>query len=192
MPGDPVVVVGQGLIGQLHARIQAARGCRVVASDLYPWRLERSAAGGVMRTVNAREEDVIEVVKGMWPDGVPVAVEASSRQEGIDVCVEMLRGRPWGSDVDSRLSVLMLQASYLLRLQFDDMPLFRKEYTIVNSRDADPADMVGAAQMIRAGSLRVDDLITLRARPEEAPAAFEELLNNPDKHLTIVFEWGTA
>jgi 2-desacetyl-2-hydroxyethyl bacteriochlorophyllide A dehydrogenase len=189
MPADPVVVVGQGLIGQLHARIQAARGCQVVVSDLHPWRLERAEAGGVMRTVNAREEDVVEVVKGLWPDGVPAAVEASSRQEGVDTCVEMIRGRPWNSDVDNRLSVLMLQASYLMRLEFDDMPLFHKEYTIVNARDTDPRDLVGAAQMIRSGSLKVDDLITLRARPQDAAEAFGELLAHPEQHLTIVFAW---
>jgi len=187
LPGDPVVVIGQGLIGQLHARIQAALGRLVVAADLLPWRLKRSAAGGVMRTVNAAEEDVVSVVKDMWPDGVPVAVEASARQEGVDVCVELLRQRPW--NVDERLSVLLLQGTYTEPLRIDAMALFMKEYVLLNSRDNDHRDLVAAARMIGRGTLRVDDLITLRPLPQNATDAFAELLEHPERNLTIVFDW---
>ncbi len=187
IPGDPVVVIGQGLIGQLHARIQAALGRLVVVADLLPWRLERSAAGGAIRTVNAAQEDVVAAVREMWPDGVPAAVEASARQEGIDVCVELLRQRPWNAD--ERLSVLLLQGTYVEPVRIDAMKLFMKEYVLLNSRDNDHRDLVGAARMIGAGTLRVDDLITLRSRPQDAADAFAELLGHPERNLTIVFDW---
>lgn len=187
LPGDAVVVIGQGLIGQLHARVQAATGRRVAAADLLPWRLERSAAGGVLRTINAGEEDVLAAVKALWPEGVPVAVEASARQEGIDLCVDLIR--PRASHGDERMPVLLLQGTYPEPIRVDAMTLFMKEYVLLNSRDTDYRDLVGAAQMIGAGALRVDDLITLKARPRDAAEAFGELLEHPDRHLTIVFEW---
>jgi 2-desacetyl-2-hydroxyethyl bacteriochlorophyllide A dehydrogenase len=187
LPGDRVVVIGQGLIGQLHARIQAARGCHVVASDILPWRLERSEAGGVMRAINAREEDVEAVVNEMWPDGAQVAVEASARQEGLDLCAELLRTRRWNSD--DRMPVLVIQASFMGQIELNCRTLFGKEYLLLNTRDTDPRDLYGAAQMIRTGALDVSDMITLRAEPEYAEQAIKELLEHPDEHFTCVFDW---
>ena len=186
-PGDTVLVLGQGLIGQLHARIQAAMGRQVIVADLVPWRLERSLAGGVMRAINAKDEDVAAVVRDVWPDGPQVAVEATGRQEGIDLCAELVRGRAWGGD--DRMPMLLLQASYFTRLQFDARTFFMKEFVAISTRDADPRDVVGAAGMIGAGALRVDDLITLKAPPQKAAATFDELLAHPDRHMTALFIW---
>ncbi len=186
-PGDRVVVIGQGLIGQLHARIQAAMGRQVAAADILPWRLERSAAGAVRHVINAEEEDVEEAVRDLWPEGVQAAVEASSRQEGIDLCARLLHERPW--DEDGPLPVLLVQSSIHGRISVDCRELFMKEYVLLNSRDTVSRDLAGAAAMIRCGSLRVGDLITLRARPEDAGEAIRELLENPDRHMTVVFEW---
>jgi 2-desacetyl-2-hydroxyethyl bacteriochlorophyllide A dehydrogenase len=186
-PGESVLVLGQGLIGQLHARIQVAFGRQVVAADIVPWRLERSLAGGVARIINAKEQDVAAAVREVWPEGPQVAVEATARQEGIDLCVKLLRGRSWGGD--DRMPVLILQATYPGRIQFDARTCFMKEFITISTRDTDPRDMVGAACMIGAGGLRVDDLITLKARAQEAAAAFDELLSHPERHLTCVFDW---
>jgi len=186
-PGDTVLVLGQGLIGQLHARVQAAFGRQVAVADLVPWRLERSLAGGVARAINAKEEDVAAAVRALWPEGPQVAVEASARQEGIDLCVELLRGRAWGRE--DRMPMLLLQASYFTRLQFDANTFFLKEFIAISTRDTDPRDLVGAAGMIGAGSLRVDDLITLKAPPQKAAAAFDELLSHPERHMTALFLW---
>jgi 3-hydroxyethyl bacteriochlorophyllide a dehydrogenase len=186
-PADRVLVIGLGLIGQLHARIQAAMGREVIAADILPGRIERAVAAGVMRGVNAAEEELAEVVAGIWPDGPQVAVEATARQEGLDQCMALLRKRAWGGD--DRMPVLVVQSSFVGRISFAYDAVFGAECLIVPTRDQDPRDLAAAAQMIGAGSLRVDDLITLRTRPQEAPAAFQELLEHPEKHVTIVFEW---
>jgi 2-desacetyl-2-hydroxyethyl bacteriochlorophyllide A dehydrogenase len=184
---DRVVVIGQGLIGQLHARIQAAMGRQVIVSDLLESRLERSLAAGVTVAVNAAERDTVEAVREVWPDGVQVAVEASARQEGLDQCVALVHQPAWGSD--ERMPVLVVQSSFTEPLVFDYGRIFAKEVVIVPTRDAIPRDSTAAAQMIRTGTLRVDDLITLRARPQEAADAFAELLAHPERHFTCVFEW---
>lgn len=186
-PGDGVFVVGQGLIGLLHARIQAAWGRRVVVSDVLPGRLARSGAHGGVRTINAAEEDVAGAVLRIWPGGPRVAVEASARQEGIDLCVELVRGRNWGTD--DPMGMVVIQSSFMDRISVHARQFFMKEFLIVSSRDTDPRDLTGAAGMIGSGALRVDDMITLRARPQDAPAAFEQLLAEPDRHLTVVFDW---
>ncbi len=186
-PGDRVVVVGQGLIGQLHARIQLAFGRRVIVSDILPGRLEHSEAAGVLRAVNAAEEDVASVLRAAWPDGADVAVEASARQEGLDLCAELLRGRQWNSD--DRMPVLVIQSSFLGRIEVDCRLLFSKEHLLLNPRDTDGRDLVGAAGMIGSRALPIADLVTMKADPKDAADAFCELQDNPDRHFTCVFDW---
>jgi 3-hydroxyethyl bacteriochlorophyllide a dehydrogenase len=186
-PADRVVVLGQGLIGQLHARIQVAWGRKVVVSDILPGRLERSAAADVLRTVDARDEDVVSVVHGMWPDGCDVAVEATARQECLEQCVELLCSKPWGTH--DRMPVLVVQSSFPAEINFHYSDIFMKEVAVIPTRDCGPRDMWAASRMIGSGLLRVDDLITSRARPEDAAAAFDDLLSNPNEHFTCVFEW---
>jgi len=186
-PGDPVFVLGQGLIGLLHARVQAAWGRDVIASDVLPGRLRRSAGGYGICTVNAREHDVAEFVRERWPEGPWVAVEASARQEGLDQCVELVRGRNWNSD--DRMGAVLVQSSFMGRISLDARQFFMKEFVVVSPRDTDPRDYPAAAGMIGSGALRVGDIITCRSRPEDAPDAFRVLLENPDEHLTIVFDW---
>ena len=186
-PGDRVLVLGQGLIGQLHARVQAAMGREVAAVDIQPWRLERALAGGARHVINAHEQDVCAAARAIWPEGPQVAVEATARQEGLDLCVELLRKRAWGGD--DRMPVLVVQSTFVGCMSFDYDGLFMAEALVVPTRSTDPRDLLGAAEMIGNGALRVDDLITLRARPNDAAEAFQELLAHPERHMTIVFEW---
>jgi threonine dehydrogenase-like Zn-dependent dehydrogenase len=64
-----------------------------------------------------------------------------------------------------------------------------REETLQSEPHLEPRDLVGAVEMIGNGAPRVDDLITLRARPNDAAEAFQELLAHPERHMTIVFEW---
>ena len=186
-PGDAVLVVGQGLIGQLHARVQAAFGRQVAAVDVLPWRLERSLAGGAMRAINAREEDVASAVRDLWPEGPQVAVEATARPEGLRLCEELLRSRA-RDDMD-RMPVLAVQSTFTGRIEVDADPFFKKEYELVSPRSVDPRDQTAALSMIATGALPVADLITLRADPRNAADAYAELLSHPERHVTCVFEW---
>jgi 2-desacetyl-2-hydroxyethyl bacteriochlorophyllide A dehydrogenase len=186
-PGDGVLVVGQGLIGQLHARVQVALGRQVAVVDILPWRLERSLAGGVARAINAREEDPAAAVHALWPQGPQVAVEATARPEGLRLCEELLRGRAWGGD--DRMPVLAIQSSFVGRIDVDANTFFMKEYILISPRSVDPRDHAAALSMIGAGALPVADLITLRADPRQAAGAYDQLLKHPERHLTCVFEW---
>ena len=186
-PGDSVLVVGQGLIGQLHARVQTAFGRQVAVVDVLPWRLERALAGGAVRAINAKEEDVPAAVHALWPDGPQVAVEATARPEGLRLCEELLRGRAWGGD--DRMPVLAVQSSFVGNIDVDARTLFMKEYLFISPRSTDARDHVAVLAMIGSGTLPVADLITLRADPRDAASAYRELLAHPDRHVTCVFDW---
>ncbi len=66
--GSQVMVVGQGLIGQLATAVLTAAGVRVLAADVIAGRLLVAARMGAERTVNSREARVEDVVRE-WTGG---------------------------------------------------------------------------------------------------------------------------
>jgi predicted dehydrogenase/threonine dehydrogenase-like Zn-dependent dehydrogenase len=61
--GDVVVVLGQGLIGQLTNQILLAAGADVIGVDISAAKLEQSRAAGVRRIINAAEHDPVDAVR---------------------------------------------------------------------------------------------------------------------------------
>ncbi|WP_380164972.1 alcohol dehydrogenase catalytic domain-containing protein [Jannaschia sp. R86511] len=71
-PGDTLVVVGLGPIGDMAARIALHRGVEVIGIDLEPARLARARGRGV--TALMLDDDVVETVQGLTDGRGPHAV----------------------------------------------------------------------------------------------------------------------
>ena len=61
--GEYVAVVGQGVVGQLAGQLAGICGCRVIAMDQLPMRLEVARRCGADLTVNTVEGDPVEAVR---------------------------------------------------------------------------------------------------------------------------------
>lgn len=68
LPGDTVLVCGQGPIGLLFTRILTIHGMRVIATDLLPNRLVLAKQWGAWQSIEANEHQVAESV-GRWTEG---------------------------------------------------------------------------------------------------------------------------
>ena len=73
-PGDPAVVVGDGLVGHWTAQTLAARGAEVVLVGRHGDRLERFR-GPRRHTLDACVEDWVGALRDRFPDGVAVGVD---------------------------------------------------------------------------------------------------------------------
>jgi L-iditol 2-dehydrogenase len=65
LPGDTVLVAGQGPIGLLFTRLLTLRGMKVVASDLLPQRLKLARQWGARWAVNADKPDFTDEILGL-------------------------------------------------------------------------------------------------------------------------------
>ena len=76
-PGDTVLIIGLGLVGNFAAQLFQLAGAEVVASELSALRIEKAKACGINRIVNPNETDLKEYVMD-WTGGkgVHIAVEA--------------------------------------------------------------------------------------------------------------------
>ena len=59
-PGDTVLVIGMGLVGNFAAQLFRMAGAEVMAVDLSDYRLEKARACGIERTVNSGVHDLQE------------------------------------------------------------------------------------------------------------------------------------
>jgi threonine dehydrogenase-like Zn-dependent dehydrogenase len=77
---DWVTVIGQGAIGLLMTQVAKLKGCRVIAIDLYDYRLKFAEKYGADICLNAKEEDVVKRVKEITVRGSDRVIEAAGTQ----------------------------------------------------------------------------------------------------------------
>lgn len=192
-PEDTVVVLGQGLVGNLV--MQAARLYpieQLIAVDALELRCALSQALGAHRVINAAEEDpvaaVYRITNGRGADvvidcvGGPAGVR--SFQQGLDMLAE-----------GGTLHVIGLNQGQPLPL--DPGKIQRKRIIggyYSRDRSTDPAlgMLARAIDRVGRGEIRVTPLITHRFPFRQAKAAFELLHLRPAEAMGVLLDWSSA
>jgi L-iditol 2-dehydrogenase len=165
-PGDLVVVVGAGLIGNLAMQAARTLGAGAVAiADVVPERLDLArhlGADMVIDTSRGHPAASLEAATGRQT--ADVVLEAVGIQATIDLATALTR--PGGS--------LTLIGNVKPRIEQDLQGIVSGELTIRGS-SASAGEYPGCIERIADGRLRVTELIS-RAQPlADGPAAFEAL-----------------
>jgi len=95
--GETVVVTGLGLLGLLSVQMAHAAGCRVVALDLDPERIERAKALGAAVALDARDENATRealdaLTGGIGADAVLLTASTSSN-DPLQQALRLVRQR---------------------------------------------------------------------------------------------------
>jgi threonine dehydrogenase-like Zn-dependent dehydrogenase len=193
--GESCAVMGQGVVGQLLGQLARAAGADpVIGIDLVAARLEQSRVSGLHATVNARDEDTVEAVLRLTGGkGADVAFEATTSAKNFPTLMKL-------AALNGRIVVVGSLAGTVELSLFDELQ--RKELTIIGAwqprAPVVPHHLFPWSQqrnrrvyleMVRAGTLRVDHLITRRGRPDEMPALYGEIAAGPGDWLGVVFVW---
>lgn len=190
-PGDRVAVVGQGLIGQLCNRL-ARILCPASLIALAPSRNRERLArlpGGADEYMSLSEDPLC--VHGIAAD---VVIEAVGTPQANVVAMNCAResGR-----------VILLGSSRGLTRDLDIWALAQKRnLTILGAHISDMPEKDTSPQrwtykqegklfleLLDAGRLKVGDLITWRALPEECNAVYEVLAGGGRDHVGVTFNW---
>jgi S-(hydroxymethyl)glutathione dehydrogenase/alcohol dehydrogenase len=169
--GQTVAVVGLGGVG--FAALQAARlagARRVVGIDVVPEKLAQAMKFGATDVVNAREADVVAVVRELTSGGVDHAFEAVGAGATASQAFAMLR--PGGT-----ATVLgMIPDSD--RIDIRGSELFLEEKRLQGSflgSNHFKVDVPTYAELNRTGALRLDDLVTAEFDLETINDGFDAL-----------------
>ena len=195
-PGDMVLVIGMGLVGNFAAQLFRMAGADVMAADLSDYRLDKARACGIERTVNPGAHDLQEaVLEWTAGEGAHVAVEAIGISQVVEQAVMATR----------RHGEVILLGSPRARATFDVTPMLLRIHLeairMIGSLEwrwpAHPAERVRdvetnyhrLVEWIAAGRLRVDPLLDRVASPADCQAVYEGLTGRADGYLGAVFDW---
>jgi len=196
-PGDTVVVIGMGLVGNFAAQLFQLAGAEVMAVDLAQFRLDKAKACGIGRVVNASKENLEEAVKA-WTGGkgAHVVVEAIGRSEVIAQAVMLTR----------RYGEVILLGSPRAKATFDATPMLLRlhleairmigalewrwpQHETERVRDL-TANYRMLAEWISGGRLQVAPLLTHLATPDQCQQIYDGLIGSKEEFLGAVFDWG--
>lgn len=185
-PGDTVVVLGQGLVGNLV--LQAARayapGC-LVGVDALPVRCAVSADVGADVVINAADDDPVEAVKRLT-DG-----------KGADVVIDCVGGRAGvrsfaqAQEMSADGGTIHLIALYHGETLPLDAAKIQRRKLIGGYYHAKPRpEMVArAVEAVQTAAIRVAPLITHRFAYAQAKAAYDLLYARPQDALGVLLDW---
>jgi threonine dehydrogenase-like Zn-dependent dehydrogenase len=149
-PGDRVVVIGPGKLGNLVAQTLAATGCRLLAVG----RSERPLALLSARGIPTATADAIE------PRRADLAVECTGSPEGLELARRAVRPR----------GTIVLKSTYHGKAAIDMAPFVVDEITLVGSRCGPFAPALAA---LARGEVDPRPLVETRYPLAEAVAAFD-------------------
>jgi len=193
--GESCAIMGQGVVGQLLGQLARAAGATpVIGIDLVAARLKRSRQSGIHEVVDASQEDPVDAVMRLTHGrGADVSFEATTHAKNFPTLMRL-------AALNGRIVVVGSLAGTVELSLYEELQ--RKELTIIGawqprapvvSHHSFPWTQQRNRQvfleLVRAGSLHVDHLITRRGQPEDIPALYGEIANGPGDWLGVVFVW---
>lgn len=177
--GERVLVIGQGMIGQMSAQAARLRGARVIATDLVQDRVDRSAHYSADRAALVSGEELTALVHEEAPDGMDVVVDTTGNSRRFDTCLALIR----------REGHLLLQGYYPDPIVIDFHRAHLQRVTVVFPCGWDREDDQALADDLSRGVPTISPLITHRVPYREAPAAYRLVVEHPERCLGMVLQW---
>ena len=177
-PGCTLVVIGSGIAGLLYVHLARALGAgRVIATDVVKHRLEAARKLGADAAFHAEEDVSVylrEVNGGRLAD---VVIVCTGAEPAIAQALKLVE----------RHGIVLFFAptapGMTFPLSINDV-FWRNDITLTTSYAGSPADHAVALELIRAGSLRVKEMITHRLSLAETGLGFR-MVTHPQEYNSI-------
>ena len=201
--GERIMVFGMGLVGLLTVQFLRASGCPVLAVDFSEARLrEAEAFGAESVNLGVGADPVATALTwsgGRGVDGVIVAASAKGdeiihqaasacRKRGRIVLVGVVNLDLRRDDFYKKEISFQVSCSYGPGRYDEKYEQGGQDYPIGFIRWTEQRNFEAVLETMRAGQLRVKELITHRMPFSEAPQAYGSILSDPDT-LGIILEY---
>lgn len=197
--GDKIAVVGLGLIGQFASQLFALSGGDVVAFDPVEFRREIAQKIGCCRQVLDPSKTSPQEAAANYNDGkgFDTLIDATGSSKLIMENISSVRplgqvvllGSPfvsYNADVTQLLRQIHLKW-LTVRGALERDQIVPPGGNAVHSYVSDVRYLI---EMIDRGTLKVKELASHVRPPEEFKEAYDGLLNNKEKFMAVVIDWG--
>ena len=200
--GETVAVIGLGLLGQLTVQMLKANGCRVIASDIVPARLERARQFGAEEAVSSN--NMIEVAAAMTDGhGVDAVIIAASTKDNrpVEVAGEISRKKGRVVVLGAVGMNLPREPYYLKELELRlstsygpgryDAEYEEKghDYPYGYVRWTEKRNMEAFLSLIQQGKVNVKALTTHRYPIQDAERAYKLMMEDSEPYLGILLSY---
>jgi L-iditol 2-dehydrogenase len=180
-PGQTVLVLGSGISGLLHIQLARALGAgKILASDISPFRLLAAKDLGADLALPAGDltpDFLRDFNKGRLADQVIIATGAKPAQHQALSLVERGGTVMFFAPTDQGVTV---------PLSINDL-FFRNDITLTTSYAGSPADHWRALQLIEAGTLNIERMITHRFGLADTVKGFQ-LVAEGQESIKVIIE----
>ncbi len=193
--GEPVLVMGAGLLGQLAVKLaRVAGGAPIVAVDPVKERREEALRNGADYAFAPFEEGFAQRVKEVTGGGAAACIEVTGVGVGLDGALDCMR--PFG-----RVALLGCTRSsdfsidYYHKVHGPGITLIGAH---TNARPKEEShggwfthedDIRAVLDLIRYGRLSLSSMIKETRVPSECAAVYERLANDPAFPTVLQFDW---
>jgi L-iditol 2-dehydrogenase len=180
-PGQTVLVLGSGIAGLLHIELAKALGAgKIIATDLNDYRIKAAKDLGAHEAVKAQELTpalVRDINRGRLADLVILCTGAKTAQLQALSLVER------GGTV---LFFAPTDQGVTIPLSINDL-FFRNDITLTTSYAGSPADHWRAMQLIEAGVLNIQRMITNRLGLADTVKGFQ-MVAEAGESIKVIIE----
>ncbi|MEU1531236.1 zinc-dependent alcohol dehydrogenase family protein [Streptomyces fagopyri] len=178
--GEWVAVHGCGGVGLSAVMIAAAAGARVVAVDLSPRALELARTFGAVETVDAaRAGDTAAAVRELTGGGAHLSLDALGSPVTCAASVNGLRRRGRHVQVGLLPEAPVVPMARVIGLELE----------LLGSHGMQAHAYPRMLELVRAGVLRPDLLVTSTVALDRAPAALAAMGTAPGTGVTVIEPW---
>lgn len=184
--GELVLVLGQGMIGQMAAQIYRDKGARVIAADILDRRVELSGKVSADVAINLSTEDVVAAVHAEQAAGADIVVECTGRSDTMPMMLEAVRGACNDSEKPGKIC---MQGYFVEPIEIDFDEAHHRRLTMTFPCGFDVAGTREILGMLAEKRLNVTDLITHDWHVDQAPETFQLMLGRPGEVLGMYLRW---
>ncbi len=179
-PGDVVLIIGLGFMGQLNGMVARHYGAKtIIGADMVPYRLDKALELGMDHVVHVEQEDLTKAVEkltdGFKADVVIVGPGSVPAMNSGLTCA----GK--GGTV-----LFFMSSPEDAVLSFKPFDIYFDEITIVCSYSCGPNDTRMALDLITSGVITADQVVTHRFPIEETEKGIQVTAAAGDSLKTLI------
>lgn len=193
--GEPMLVMGLGLLGQLAVRLARVSGAvPVISADPIASRRALAQKGGADTSLDPKSQDFTEKVKNLTCGGARTCVEVTGLGQGLNQALDCMakfgRIALLGCTRNSDFNV-----DYYKKVHGPGIKLIGAHTAARPSLESAPHywsvrdDIEAALKLISHGRIKVDDLIAEVHSPTECSGVYDRLINDKDFPVCVQFDW---
>ena len=172
-----VMVMGSGMSGLLHVKLAKARGCRVIATDINPKKLEIAQRMGADIALNAAEN-------------IPAKLTAENigTADAVFLCTSAMSAvdQAWKCADKGGVIVFFAVPDPDKQVTIPINDFWTREMRIITSYYCGPPDIDEAINLIETHSIEVDHLITGRLPLQDIAEGFRMVLEDSESLKVII------